>query len=394
MKIGILLISSRRNVGGSYQYSLGVIKALKRLTGHEFYIFYSEPDFLKSGYESQNWKTVFVGQSDNFIRRGLRKLAGLFGRRIFNEYGEIKNCDPDLLIEPGSTMVGSLLKIPYVAVIHDLMHRYYPAFPEYSRGVRIIRDLAYKTAANKSLMVIVDSEQGKTDLKRFYGVNEDKVRVIPYLPSPSVYQYRQMELARAQELLAKYSLPPSFIFYPAQFWHHKNHLRLIRALDEIRRQKNTTIPLVLAGSKKESFEEAMSLARRLKIDGQIFYLGYVTDEEIVALYKKSTALVFPSLLGPTNIPPLEAMILGTPVVCSNLFEMPKQIGDAGLLFDPFSASDMAEKIYRIWTDEKLRAGLVCKGFGQTRDITMENYAKKWENIIKESLNSISNGNRN
>jgi glycosyltransferase involved in cell wall biosynthesis len=98
--------------------------------------------------------------------------------------------------------------------------------------------------------------------------------------------------------------------------------------------------------------------------------------------------VFPSLIGPTNIPPLEAMVLGTPVVCSNLFSMPEQVGDAGLLFDPFNVEDMAEKIYQIWTDEDLRQNLIRKGYERIRNMTIENYAKQWENIIDEALERI------
>ncbi len=118
---------------------------------------------------------------------------------------------------------------------------------------------------------------------------------------------------------------------------------------------------------------------------QVFHLGYVSDKEIVALYKRATALIYPSLAGPTNLPPIEAMILGTPVLCSNLFAMPEQVGAAGLLFDPFSIGDMAEKILRLWTDNSLRQQLVQRGYEQVKDLTQENYARQWETVIETAL---------
>jgi glycosyltransferase involved in cell wall biosynthesis len=100
----------------------------------------------------------------------------------------------------------------------------------------------------------------------------------------------------------------------------------------------------------------------------------------VALYKKAVALVSPSLFGPTNIPPLEAMILDTPVVCSNLFFMPQQVGDAGLLFDSFNVEDIAKKIYRIWVDKDSRQKLIKKGYNKVENLTFENYANSGKEL--------------
>ena len=65
--------------------------------------------------------------------------------------------------------------------------------------------------------------------------------------------------------------------------------------------------------------------------------------------------------------------------------MPKQVGEAGLLFDPFKVADMAEKIRKVWTDKSLRQELVKKGYTRTKNMNLENYGKKWEIIIEEAL---------
>jgi len=84
-----------------------------------------------------------------------------------------------------------------------------------------------------------------------------------------------------------------------------------------------------------------------------------------------------------SMPIWEAFYLGVPVLSSNVCALPEQVGDAGLLFDPYNIEDMAEKIYKIWVDENLRAELVKKGYDRIKNLTLENYAKQWEDVIKK-----------
>jgi glycosyltransferase involved in cell wall biosynthesis len=82
---------------------------------------------------------------------------------------------------------------------------------------------------------------------------------------------------------------------------------------------------------------------------------------------------------------LGSILLGCLIVSSNVCALPEQVGDAGLLFDPHNIEDMAEKIYIVWTNAKLRESLVQKGYERVKDLTIENYAKQWEKILEEVL---------
>ena len=112
----------------------------------------------------------------------------------------------------------------------------------------------------------------------------------------------------------------------------------------------------------------------------------LSEREVVVLYKRATTLVFSELAGTTNIPLLERIVLGTPVLCPGFFSVPEQIGDAGFLFDLFNVEDMAEKIYRIWTDENLRQKFIQKSYKIVKDIKLEKYTKQWGQVIKEAIN--------
>lgn len=358
--IGIFMPSSKR--GGVFQLALSTAESL---------INYSD----KFNYKIIN----FSQESIPFIQKIISFFKLIFGR------GSFAADNIDLLIYPTPFTYGFPCKIPYIVFIPNLMHKYYPNFPEFGFKRNIIRDIVYKLYSKNSIFNVVDSQQGSDDIYKFFGIKKEKSRIISFVPAGYIYKYRDMDRKIIEDVLSRYNLPEKFIFYPAQFWHHKNHIRLVRAVYEIKEKYKIKISIVFTGVSRDNYGKTFDLIEKLKIHDQIFHLGYVSEKEIVALYKKSVALVFPSLFGPTDIPCLEAMVLGTPIVCSNLFEIPNQVGDAGLFFNPFKVEEMAERIYEIWTNEGLRRQLIQNGKERAKDLTLENYAKKWEKIIEEAL---------
>jgi len=354
-KIGILMPSI--NSGGVFQLASSIFEAISSF--------------------SQFQCSKIIVEERNFLKK------------IISPFFQNHNKEFDLIIFPTPFSFCFPRKIPFIIFIPDLMHRYYPSFPEYGLKQRITRDMVYKHYLKRSILNLVDSQQGADDLNKFFGIERERIRIIPYIPASYVFKYKNMEKEAIEDLLKKYNIPDKFIFYPAQLWYHKNHARLIKALSLIKKQKKITIPLVLVGSLAgryyKRYKKIRSLIKDLDMEDQVFHLNYVSDKEIVALYKKSVALVFPTLLGPTNIPPLEAMILGTPIICSNLFEMPKQIGKAGILFNPFKEEDMAEKIYRVWQEQGLKEKLIKYGQKKAETLTLNSYANNWEEVIEKAL---------
>jgi glycosyltransferase involved in cell wall biosynthesis len=378
------------------EYGLIILNCLIRYsTRYNFVILYFDKEIL-------NWlsipdKTVTFVQVER--RTGFQRINGMInlilGSKLLpmasNEQSrKLKEADIDLLIHPFPGLFGYLNHIPYIVAITNLMYKYYSDTRELAERREFLGNITVRNAAKHSVLTVVDSRQGENDLFKYFGILKDHMRIIPHIPPSYIYANRDMNGETIKEVLAKYDLPEKYVFYPAQFWRHKNHLRLIRSLRTINEKFDTKIHLVMTGHPYESYTDVMALIKQLHMNDQVIHLGYVTDVEIVALYKKAVALVYPSLYGPTNIPPVEAMILGVPVLCSNIFLMPEQVGDAGLLFDPFSIEAMAEKIYQIWTDAVLRGRLVQKGYERIKDMTRENYAKQWEAAIEDALQRLNN----
>ncbi len=394
--IGILFPYLKK--GGVFQYALSIVDGLINFSDNfNYFVLHYDTENPKECFQNKDFKNlqfICLDSSFNSFWGKLKFLLNLFlGNPIFSTNIKnrevLKNINLDLLISPIPSLLAFENKIPFVVSVVDTMHKYYPNFPEYPFLGRLKRDIIFKFSTKYSILTIVDSEQGLSDVNKFYKAAKEKIRIIPYIPPGYIYRDKDMDSEAVDRLLKKYNLPESFLFYPAQFWYQKNHQRLIKALHLIKKNLGVKIPLVLVGdpgANYHNYRMTMELVKEFNIEDQIFNLDYVSNKEIIALYKKSKALIFPTLIGPTSIPPLEAMVLGTPVLCSNLFEMPKQIGRAGIFFNPFSEQDMAEKIYQVWTDESLRKELIKAGEEKAKEITLENYAQKWQSVINKALN--------
>lgn len=377
--------------GGEYQYSISVLQALDRLGSEEFTVFARphERVLLDRLALSQRFHLVpldppgagrLLGNLKSLARRlpwaarlqewRLRSAAA--GRREdvwaqpaaaahFRSYGArwIFYTAPNVLsFEAG---------MPFAMPIHDLQHRLQPHFPEVSaHGEWERREYLFGNAARTARMILVDSEVSKEDVLSAYGqlgLTEDRVGVLPYL-SPNYLRSSVTEAERAA-VRKRYKLPERYLFYPAQFWPHKNHARLVTAIGSLT-ARHRDIALVLVGSaggdiRAATYENICQLIRQMGIASNVHHLGYVPDGDMAALYTGADALVFPTFFGPTNIPILEAWALGLPVMTSRIRGIVEQVGDAALLADPSDASEIAEVIERLWIDSALRSDLVRRG---------------------------------
>jgi glycosyltransferase involved in cell wall biosynthesis len=187
-----------------------------------------------------------------------------------------------------------------------------------------------------------------------------------------------------ENISQKFSLPDEFIFYPAQFWEHKNHIAIIKSL-KILKDKGLLIHCVFVGSKKNAYEFVYSKIDEYELNPQFIFLDYVSNEELVFLYKKAKALVMPTFLGPTNIPQLEAFALGCPVITSNIYGIPEQVGNAALLINPNDEISLSNAIFSIYSNNELRLNLIEEGYLKDKNNNLSMFSNNLSNAILESL---------
>ena len=276
----------------------------------------------------------------------------------------------------------SLQRIPYITTVLDLCHRDSPEFPEvYSSGRFERRERLYRAILPKAYLILADSELLANRIELRYGVDRDKVLPMPFSPSPLA---SELEHELGKSVLAKYGLEPDYIFYPAQFWPHKNHYRLLDAVRKLREQGQSR-QVVFCGRDKGNLSFIKTVANGLGVGDQVHFLGFVPAEEMAALYKGCNCVCMPSYFGPTNLPPLEAWKFERPLLYPNIYR--DQTRDAAQYFDPENTNSLASAITDL-DNEETRRVLVKKGKQRLNEIGQDR--NKSEKALLGILKSCEN----
>ena len=421
MRIGIVPVV-RRSTGGVYQYSLSMLHILNGWQANgsidEFVIFVRKKQHLSSALLNANgWlvKPLYppslkqmimdaVGSmvGEEFASRFLTKVRRMLmqaakpldldrAQYLMDMNGWFLRNGVQLMLYPFPTSWSFEAGIPYVMAIHDLQHRLQPEFPEVSaHGEWERREYLFRNGARHATLLLADSEVGKEDILNFYGpygITPDRVKILPFLPA--WYLAVHIPEGEQQRVRMTYHLPDRYLFYPAQFWPHKNHARIIQALGMLKHHHHLKIPVVFCGSyigkmRRRVFHEVMTLSYQLGLEKQVHYLGIVPDKHMSALYAGAVALVMPTFFGPTNIPVLEAWALGCPVITSDIRGIRDQAGDAAVLIDPCSVEAIADAIYQLWISENLRSILIERGRQRLASYTPDDYRQHLLAILEEA----------
>lgn len=270
------------------------------------------------------------------------------------------------------------VECPYIFTVWDLEHRAQPYFPEVSeKGEWNGREKYFSKALKRASYVITGTEVGKREITGSFGVNPDRVRLLPH-PTPSF----ALASPGVRPLSGHLNLRPPYVVYPAQFWAHKNHIGLIESV-AILRDQGLRIDCALVGSDKGNRKHVEKRVRELKIEDQVHFLGFVSREDLVALYQNALALVYPSLCGPENLPPLEAMALGCPVINADIEGAKEQLGDAAVLVRATESSAIADAIKNLSSTPSRRKELIEKGRLRAKGYTEREFTLDLEKIFNE-----------
>lgn len=347
----VVFLSMLPEEGGKFQYSVSLLEDLVELKEnsfevialyiHDLWVPYLEKFSIKgykvSLFESWGYKKL---RTILFVKLSFIKIWRLFNKLFSKRYKQIKTHEPSIVFYPGSDSFSSEFDFPFVIPIFDLMHRY-ENFPEVKESaIYKAREKHYKNICRMAEGLLVDSEVGKQHVLDCYKVDEKKIFVYPYKAPSYIYNFNEVDVIK------KYNLPYEFFFYPAQFWEHKNHKIIIEAV-KILKEKGKIIYFVFAGSKKNGYNKVIEQINIYGLQKQFFILGYVTNDDLVSLYKRAKALVFPSFFGPTNIPPLEALALGCPVIVSDIYAHREQLGNNAIYFNPNESKELVVNLYTL-----------------------------------------------
>lgn len=253
------------------------------------------------------------------------------------------------------SQIACLTNLPSIYQPWDLQHCHFPEF--FSPEELLLRHARYPAFCRQARFVCIQTEWGKQDLIQQYGLDPSRIAVIRW--GTAFEAYNPPLPAEVASIRAELSLPTEFFVYPAITWPHKNHELILHAL-ALRRAAGRPTQVVFTGAITPYREYLDALARKLGVEADVHFLGFVTSQQIQVIYRLATAMIFPSKFEGLGLPVLEAFRVGLPVLCSSATVLPEVVGDAALLFHEDSPAELMEAMERIQSLE-VRAQLCARG---------------------------------
>lgn len=369
MKVGIYLGDQAPDSGGGFTFQADLFQAFSKLTGasrHQFVVFGRkefEPAVLAATSNAVQFSALPVRSFLDRIQFMLQRDF-TFVRANWRRKGLLQRCAEREAIEC-MWFLGSdchLLDMPYIAVVWDIQHRTLPWFPEVSHnGEWDAREAANTWFLRRAAAVITGTRVGVDEIARFYLVQPQLLKILPHpTPARALQAAAMDERAAGSAVRGKYGIGRPYLFYPAQFWAHKNHVTLLHALALLRHQ-GTDIDVVFAGSDKGNRAHCERVTRELALTPYVHYLGFIPDDDLLTLYRQASALAYVSFGGPENLPPLEAFALGCPVLAADIPGAREQLGDCAIYLDPGSAESIASACRQLLANSELRTRLIAAG---------------------------------
>ena len=356
--------------GGGFHDSLSttlLVSRIKNSDGHKFvYYTLSVENAKATKAEGISTRILKFGRKERIVHK-LRKNLTL--NRWFNKLGICKPLDEqfkrdkiDLVYFTGPNPLSLFLEeLNFILPVWDLCHRDHPEFPEVRAQFEFdSRENFLRATLPKATAVIAESPFGRDALVRRYGLDPEKVH---YIWKPASSRIIQLDGMTDFDPRKFAGLPKEakFIFYPSQFWPHKNHRLIIDALADVKNTHGLEIYAIFCGSDCGNLKNILSYSQHNRVENLIRYVGFAPDEHIPHYYRESVALVMPSFFGPTNMPPVEAFSFGTPVVIADLPGFRDQVGDAALLVNPHDPKELSQIIIKLSKQDETREKLILKG---------------------------------
>lgn len=278
---------------------------------------------------------------------------------------------------------------PFIVTIHDLLWHEIKGlhvttlnpliyFLKYG-GYRLI----VSHALRQSRHILVPSQWVRQKLIDQFGLLGSKITVT-YEGIAATFS-QTVDSQSAQSLIKRLKINPPFVVYTGSAYPHKN-LRLLFTALNLLNQHRHRLNLALVSARSIFLDELKAYVHRLHLDQQVFFLGYLSDQELRLLYDQAVALVHPSLSEGFGLTGLEAMAANLPVLASRAGSLPEIYQQAAVYFNPRDASDLAAKLRQLLNDAGLVANLRAQGQKLAQTYSWTDTAQKTLAAYESSFN--------
>ena len=394
MKIGIYLEGSYKMGGGFFQSlksSLLLFDIKKYNSLIELIITDKETEnYLKNkSIKSKLYKNnIFFRYLIQFFEIDL--IRDLFNKIKINHpfTNFIRKNNYDLIIFLGpSTMCRYCKEVTFISNIWDLDHKKNSQFPEHNLNFTFeYKEKLFKEIVFRAFKIIVAHKSNKKDLIDFYSASEDKIVVQNFIPMlPTLYKEKKFNKIQYDEFFNNFKLPndKKIIFYPAQFWPHKNHKYIIDVAEILKNNNDERFFFVFCGGNKGNYKYIKELILNKKLTDYIKILQFISDDEVISLYLNSDAVVMPTYGGPTNLPIYESFYFKKIIFYTKDLIPNDKINDHLISIDISSPIDLVKKLEICFDQNKVNE-FTAKNYEYFKNICSEDIFKEnYEKILDE-----------
>ena len=350
--------------GGAYHENILLTDVFKSFDNSKYDIHYIVSNKkVEKILKGKNLKTIFFKKNlifriQNFLYKFKFFKFILDKFRIQNNFEKfIKKNNIDLLIFNNPSEMSLLAyNLMYVIVFYELQHLKYNFFPEYKAYHNFdLREIIIKNFLSNAFKIITCVNKDKVLLEKYYNAQEDKIMIQPFVSRlPLIYE-ETVNKDDFQNYKKKLNLDTEkkILFYPAQFWPHKNHKYIIDALDElVNRYKKKEYHVVFCGYDK--FNQLNFLKNKIKekqLADYFTFFDYLEDNEIIALYLNCHALVMPTFVGHYSLPLFESFYFKIPAFFTKDL-LDDNLRKFAFEIDTKKPDDLATKLMNINSDNK------------------------------------------
>ena len=351
MRVAFSLIGGKGWTGGSH-YLKNLLIALREASGGSVEpLLFTGTDRMDEVDQIRPFVSEVITDSrfaestfPSFMRQVVRKLTD-------NDHAVkwlFRRWKVDVVFHAG--LFGKRFEFPCVNWIADFQHLRLPDM--FTHKERAFRDMLFEKIISQSRRLVLSSEAAHHDFRTFFPgstVLVDTLRFVARVPEDA-YSLHPWNTVR------EYGVPEKFIFLPNQFWKHKNHMAVIRAV-RLLRDNGRDIFVVCSGNEQDhrypGYADLLKAeAKELGIQDHISFLGLIPMDHVYLFMRQAAAVLNPSFFEGWSTTVEETKSLGKRIIVSDISVHREQDPEGGLYFDPASPEDLADKLSTVW-DETL-----------------------------------------
>src|SRR6266566_5536440 len=379
MKIAIDI--RRMTEFGVGTYIRNVVRTLGKLDRENKYLLIGSPAKVKEiGSLPPNFHTVLLMEPERSVQ-GYRQFRAI-----------LKRFKCDLVHIPNLFSIPRALPCPYVMTVHDMLEHMSRA-REQSGFWRSLHFQTTKRVLAGAARIFAVSNFTRNEIEKLFEIPPERVEVV-YNAIDERFLHGHATTADRDLIARRYQVTYPFLLYAGRISPHKNVVRMIEAFSALkteleRDQAYPDLKLIIIGDDLSGNPDLRRTVVRSGVQNDVRFLGFIPIEVLRIFYDEAKVFVFPSLYEGFGLPPLEAMVHGTPVVTSNVSSLPEVVGNAAVLVNPENVFEIMRALHRVLIDQALRERMKERGYDQAKKFSWETSVRR----ILEAYGQIASGGR-